>query len=393
MTKKRPISYQEKLPKVVLLIETSREYAPGLLQGIAAWNHEFGPWSFHFQPLGLTQLPPDWLARWNGDGILVRIDNEEMEKAVLDTGLPAIDLRGALANPEIHFIGVDNRKIAEIGFRHLCEAGFWNYAFCGNPRNLNRFDDERCEFFKQFVENAGFNCSVFPAEKVPKRGNQLENERRAIAKWLQTLPKPTGLMVCKDDRGIQVIDAAMHIGMRVPDELAVISVDNDPYFCNMSTPSMTSIETNSERIGYEAAAMLSRMMKGEKNIPKYSLLPPGGVVKRRSTDVLAIDNREDAEILRFLREQAIAGLSVQEVTENFDISRSTIERLVKKYFKKTPKAEMLHIQIEHAKQLLKKTALTMSMVAEQSGFRSTTYFVAAFSKIVGVTPKRFRQEQ
>jgi len=182
---------QKKLPKVMLLIETSSAYARGLLEGIAEWNLEHGPWLFHFRPFGLTQLPSSWLRCWSGDGILVRIDNKAMEKAVLETGIPAIDLRGAIENPEIHFIGVDNYKIAKTAFEHLREAGFWNYAFCGFAPGLNRFDDERCDYFRKFAEEAGYECSVFPAQRVPKRGNQLENEHKAITQWLTTLPIPT----------------------------------------------------------------------------------------------------------------------------------------------------------------------------------------------------------
>jgi LacI family transcriptional regulator len=382
---------QKSIPKVMLLIETSGAYARGLLEGIAEWNHEHGPWLFHFRPFGLTQLPPHSLRQWNGDGILVRIDNKAMEKAVLETGIPAIDLRGAVENPEIHFIGVDNYKIAEIAFGHLREAGFWNYAFCGYAPGLNRFDDERCAYFKKFVEEAGYECSVFPAKRIPTKGNRFENEHKAIAQWLETLPIPTGLMTCRDDRGLQILDAAMTIGRKVPEELAVVSVNNDPYFCNLSSPTMTSIDTNSKKIGYKAASMLSQMMAGKRNVPKFTLVSPGGIVKRTSTDALAIANREEAEILQFLKQQAIAGIRVKEITNSFDISRSTIERLVKKYFNRTPKEEMLRVQIEHAKSLLKRTTIPISAVASQSGFQSMTYFIATFKKVVGLSPAQFRK--
>lgn len=393
MVKELTKTPKKKIPRVMLLIETSREYARGLLKGIAAWNHKHGPWSFQFQPLGLTQLPSGWLSQWNGDGILVRIDNRKMERAVLATGIPAIDLRGALANPEIHFLGVDNFKIAKLAFEHLHERGFRHYAFCGLPSGLNRFDDERRRFFSQLVEEAGFSCSIFPADKISDRGNRLDNERKAIARWLRSLPIPTGLMACKDDRGLQVVDAALLAGRRIPDDLAIISVDNDPYFCGMGTPTITSISTNSERIGYRAAGMLARLMKGHKNVPKYSLVPPGQVFKRTSTDILAVDNPVDAEILRFLREQALDGLSVEQVIRQLDISRSTAERVIKKYVGRTPKAEMIRIRVEHSKCLLKQTSLPLSVIAKQSGFCSTSYFIASFSKQVGMSPARFRQSE
>ena len=375
----------------MLLIETSREYARGLLEGIAKWNHEHGPWSFHFQPLGLTQLPPNWLRHWNGDGILVRVDNKAMEKAVLETGIPAIDLRGAIENPVIPLIGVDNQKIVEIAFNHLREAGFRNYAFCGYALGLNRFDDMRHLCFKQVVEDAGYKCFVFPAHNIPKRGNRLENDRIAIAKWLAMLPIPTGLMACQDERGLQVLDAAIYIGRKVPEELAVISVNNDPYVCNLSSPPMTSIDTNSKEIGYTAASVLDKMMAGNRNIPQFTFVAPGDIIKRTSTDILAFASQEESRILQFLKRHAIAGGTIKEITNSFDISRSTIERLVKKYFNRTPKEEMLRIQLDHAKSLLKRTTIPISVVASQSGFRSTAYFITTFKRTVGLSPSQYRK--
>ncbi|MDO5553165.1 MAG: XylR family transcriptional regulator [Planctomycetia bacterium] len=378
--------------KVALLIETSREYARGLLRGIALWNQKHGAFACEFQPYGLSELPTNWLKNWNGDGVLVRIDNKEMEEVVLASGLPAIDLRSSQPNPRVLVMGVDNVAIAHMAFEHLHDAGFVHYAFCGTRRHINVYDDQRREYFRELVEEAGLTCDDFPAERVSQRGKVRDNELHAIAKWLKTLPIPTAVMACKDDRGIQVLEAARLIGRKIPDELAILSVDNDPFFCNLADPSLTSIDTNSDHIGYEAAAQLYRMMQGETCHHRTILFPPREVVKRRSTDVLAISNRKEAEILGYLREMALAGLTVRDVAEHFDISISHLERLSKKYFNRTPKEEMFRVQIEEAKKLLKRTRLSLNHVAVQSGFRSVSYFMTTFKRVTGYSAMGWRGE-
>lgn len=376
--------------KVALMIETSREYARGLLRGILEWNQKHQAFLPEFQPYGLSELPAEWLKKWRGDGILVRIDNKAMEEAVLSTGLPAIDLRSSQPNPRVPVLGVDNEIIARMAFEHLHNAGFVNYAFCGMRRHSNVYDDQRRDYFTRFVQEAGRTCFDFPAEKVPLRGNVRENDTKAIARWLEKLPIPTAVLACKDDRGCQVLEAALSIHRKVPDELAVLSVDNDPFFCNLSNPPLSSIDTNSEYIGYQAADHIWRMMKGEAPFVEPILFPPLEVVQRRSTDILAIPHLKEAKILGYLREVALAGYSVKDVAEHFDVSIGYLETLSIKHFNRSPKKEMLRIQILEAKKLLSRTNLSLNRVAVQSGFRSVSYFMTTFKRMVGLTPLTYR---
>ena len=374
------------------MIETSREYARGLLRGILQWNQKHQAFSCEFQPYGLSELPTDWLKNWRGDGILVRIDNKAMEDAVLSTGLPALDLRSSQPNPRVPVLGVDNEIIARMAFEHLHDAGFVHYAFCGMRRHTNVYDDLRREYFQRFVQDAGLTCFDFPAEKVPLRGNVRDNDLKAIARWLEKLPIPTAVLACKDDRGIQVLEAARLIGRKIPDELAVLSVDNDPFFCNLSDPPLSSIDTNSAFIGCQAADQLCRMMNGEARPSQPILFPPREVIERRSTDILAISNVKEAEILGYMREVALAGLSVREVADYFDVSVGYLEMLSKRYFHRSPKQEMLRVQISEAKKLLSRTNLALHHVAAQSGFRSISYFMTTFKRIVHLTPLAYRND-
>lgn len=385
-----------KTPHVALLIETSREYGRGLLRGVARYQQEQGPWSIFFETHGLDDTPPQWLKDWDGDGILARVNSRRAAKAILDTGLPAVDVRGALPDLGLPFIGVDNEPVADLAYRHLRDCGLRHFAFCGTPRGENPNQDLRCDHFVHFVREDGHECATWLGERATKR-TTWEDQQQQIAAWLKELPRPVGIMTCHDDRGQQVLDACRRADLAVPDEVAVISVDNDPYLCNLCTPPLTSIDVNPSRIGYESAALLDRMMRGEQPEQQTTLLgPPRGVAGRRSTDTLSIDDREVAAAIRYIRENATSGILASDVVARAEKAPSTLERRVKKILGRTIKAEITRVRLARAKLLLSETELSVAKVSERAGFGEPKYFCEVFRKHESVTPtafrKRFREE-
>ncbi len=276
---------------VALLIETSREYGRGLLRGVTRFHREHGHWSIYFKPQGLGTAPPDWLRTWKGDGILARIDDRRMAERVLETGLPAVDLRGAMGDLGVPSIGVDNREVAQMALEHLLERGLRNFAFCGVPPGKNRFDDQRCDFFREEVESRGHTCHVFARWRS---WANWERGQREIADWLRTLPKPIGVMTCHDERGQQVLDACGRMGANVPDDVAVISVDNDAFLCNLTIPPMTSVDVNPDRNGFEAALLLDQLMNRRPAPKQPVFFPPRRIVTRQSTDTIAVGDPQVA---------------------------------------------------------------------------------------------------
>ena len=166
------------------------------------------------------------------------------------------------------------------------------------------------------------------------------------------LPKPIGVMTCNDDRGLQVLDACRRMSILVPEEVAVIGVDNDEIICNLSSPNLTSVDVNTYNIGYEAAALLDRMIAGEPAAEKLVLLAPGIVVTRGSTDVLATEDRELAEAIRLIRAHACEGLRFKDFVKMTNLSRRTLERRVRNLLGRSPKEEITRVQLESAKRLL-----------------------------------------
>src|SRR5207245_2317834 len=193
-------------------------------------------------------------------------------------------------------------------------------------------------------------------------------------------------MAGNDDRGLEVLEACHRAGILVPDEVAVIGVDNDEFLCNLSDPPMSSISPNAQRIGYEAAALLDRLMKGARTPTRPVLLPPGGVVARRSTDVVATDDRGLAVAIRYLREHACEGLRLKDFGKVSGLARRELGRRIRKVLGRSPKEEITRIQLDRAKQLLTETELPAALIAEKCGFSQPKYFCQVFHAKIGVPP-------
>lgn len=377
---------------VALLIETSGSYGRGLLAGIAKYNREHGGWSTYFRPHGLNDKPPEWLKRWSGDGMLVRIDTKEMAELCAHSKASVVNLRGTLPNIPFPFIAVDNEQVAKLAFQHLLERGFKNFAFCGQPRGGNPSLDQRADFFRDIVENAGNTCHIFAA--VQSNPNpDWEEEQDRMAAWIRGLPKPVGVMACNDERGLQLLDAARRCGATVPDEVAVIGVDNDAPLCDLSIPPLTSVDVNAEGIGYEAAALLDRMMGGKKVAAKPVKMPPRGVITRRSTDVIASEDEEVNRAVSFIRENACKGLQVVDVLTHLGMSRASLQQRMKQIAGRTIHQEIQRVRLERAKQLLVMSGMTIKQIARESGFASVQYMTRMFRSATNETPAKYRSRR
>jgi LacI family transcriptional regulator len=375
-----------KIPHVALLIETSRGYGRGLLSGVTRYLREHGPWSVYLRPHDLGAPPPPWLRNWQGDGILVRIEDQKMAHTIRARGLPAVNMRSSV--PGLPYVGLDNRGVVRLAFEHLIGCGFKRFGFCGLPGEHNQWMDLRSDLFQEAVRERGYHCHVFEQPAKVRAGWEEEQER--IAAWLLQLPKPIGIMACNDDRGEQVLDACRRANILVPDEVAVIGVDNDEILCNLSSPRLSTVDVDAPRMGYEAAAMLSRIMAGKPPPKRPLLLPPGDVVCRESTDVLVTEDRELAAAIRFIREHACEGLRLKDFLREAHLSRRGLERHIRKLLGRSPKEEMMRVQFVRAKQLLAETDLPAAAIAAKCGFSQPNYFSRAFHAKVGVSPGEYR---
>lgn len=378
-------------PHVALLIEASHGYGRALLTGINQWLRECGSWSIYFRPQGLEAPPPKWLKEWHGDGILVRVEDKAMAEAVFLSGIPAVNLRLGFPEFPLPIIGMDNLALGGMAFEHLLNCGFDHFAFCGCPWSIYPWLDERMTSFQEAVVNSGRECHLFRSKA--RRKPSWEYEEDELAEWVSQLPRPVGVMSCTDDRGLELLEACRRADVLVPEEAAVIGVDNDQFVCMLSNPPMSSISPNAERIGYEAASLLNRMMNGEPPPKLPLLLPPGGVVARESTDILTTDDREIAKAIRLIREHACEGLNVHTLTRVTGLSYKNLERRIRAVLKRSPKEEILRVRIETARKLLLETSLPASAISNRCGFAEPKYFCHVFRQHVGMPPGAFRRTQ
>lgn len=377
---------------VALLIETSGSYGRGLLQGIAKYNREHGGWSTYFRPHGMGDPPPEWLKNWKGDGMIVRIDTKAMEDLARKANVPVINLRGFFQSLPFPFLAVDNAQVTKIAFAHLSERGIRNFAFVGRPRGLNPSLDQRADFFREIVKKNNSECHIFPAIAADAH-NGWEEEQDRLAEWITSLPKPVGVMACNDEAGLQVLDACRRCNAAVPDEVAVIGVDNDAPLCDLAIPPMTSVDVNAEGIGYEAAALLDRLMDGRKAPTKPVWLAPRGVLTRRSTDVIASEDEEVNRAVAYIREHACRGLQVVDVLSYMGMSRASLQQRMKTVAGRTIHQEIQRVRLNRAKELLVMSQMTIKQIARESGFASVQYMTRVFRAATDETPAKFRSSR
>ena len=374
-------------PKVALLIETSNGYARGLLAGIEDYVVGNGPWSVYLGEQGRGDEPPDWITRWKGDGIIARIENSSIAAVLKKTRIPIVDVSAPRLVPRAPTITTDNPAVARMAVQHFTERGFRNFAFCGDARFA--WSVARGESFSLFLRGSGYECDIYTAPVSIQSG---EAESEHVGKWLRNLPKPVAVFSCFDRRGQLVLDACRRVGIAVPEEVAVLGVDNDELICSLSPPPLSSIQLDTKRAGWEAAAMLAVMMNGGKVAPDIHRIPPLGVVTRQSTDVLAVDDAPVARALRYIREHACEGIDVSDVLHHCPMSRRIFEGKLKALLGRTPREEIVRVQLNRAKEMLSGTELTLAEIAERAGFQHTEYFSFVFKRESGMTPSAYRKD-
>jgi LacI family transcriptional regulator len=243
------------------------------------------------------------------------------------------------------------------------------------------------------VKNRARSFVVFDAPREMDHSKRWEDYADDLAQWIKALPKPAGLMLCSDQIGPVTMEACRRAGCVVPDEVAVIGVDDDEPLCEVAAPGLSSVWPDHDRVGYEAASLLDRMMKGEKPPVNPTYIAPRGVIVRRSTDVTALEDRDVANAIRVIREHACDadGLTIDDVAAEVSMSRSVLQRRFKAAVGRTLHEEMLRVRLARAKELLSETDLPIATVAEKSGFRHQEYLGAVFRQRLDTTPARFRQ--
>jgi LacI family transcriptional regulator len=377
-------------PQVALIIETSAIYGRRILAGVARYLRSHHRWSVFIEQHELGTPPPTWLTSGHWDGILSRPTDHAMARLFRRMKVPVVDLNDLYENLDLPWVGSDHVAIGRMGASHLLERGFRNFAFCGFANEL--WSMQRFNGFCSAVPQNNVPISLY---ETPWRGPNIlrwDQDIEQIATWLIALPKPVAIMACNDVRGLHVLDACSRAGLLVPEEVAVLGVDDEEIMCELCSPPLSSVAPNPERIGYAAAELLDALIAGKRPRQLRIFVDPIRVFSRQSTDVMAVSDRAVASAARFMREQTLHGCRLTDVLQKVNMSRATLEKRFRKHLNRSPKQEMRRIRVERIKQLLVETDFTLERIAELSGFEHPEYMSVLFKRETGQTPGKYRNQ-
>lgn len=387
----------EPMPKknILLLIETSRGFGRGLIRGISRYSLERGNWSLLFQDRGMLDEPQSWLRKWKGDGIIARSATPEVWHFLRRLKIPVVELLGD-EKDVFGEVVLDNGKIGQMAAEHFVDRNFRHFAFF-SPENW-WWSVHRKNGFVSALETFGCDCTVYQnAKKRDLSSNYSlpdisEITGNRVIRWLKRLPKPVGLFVVSDLHAVYILEACKRAGLDVPEEIAILGMDNDVFFCQTSSPQLSSIDPNTPLMGYEAARRLDRLMDGSHGDRSRILIPPSFVATRQTTDIIAVDDPLIAKVLTRIRENATTIVSVHHLAREFGMSSRTLERRFKAAIRHSPEEELIRVRLERAKTLLRDTKLSVAEIALLSGFSDPSYFIRLFRQKCRTTPNRYRKE-
>ncbi|MCA9245596.1 MAG: DNA-binding transcriptional regulator, partial [Planctomycetales bacterium] len=332
---------------------------------------------------------------WQGDGIIADLDDMHVARRVAQLQIPIVGIGGGAggydAASPIPYVRTDNEKIGVLAAEHLLARGFRHFAYCGIPDTpFSPWSKQRAAAFARCVQAAGFSCAQYRGRHRSAR--YWESLQTGLCEWLSALPRPLGLMACNDARARHVLEALRRLQLRVPEDVAVIGVDNDETMCELATPSLTSVVQGCEQIGFEAARMLAAMMQHQDTVPGDQTVSPQGIATRRSTDVLAIDDPAVVDAARFIRERACQRIQVADVARHVELSRSTLDKRFRRLLKISIHEMIEQTQANRARELLLRSDMPIREAARQAGYSSVQYMNLVFRRRFGTTPGAMRRE-
>jgi len=374
---------------VAVIVETSNSYARGVLRGIHEYARTRHGWTLFLTEHGRHEFDQSFACEWKFDGAIARIETDRMAQIITEMGVPTVDVSAARLIDGIPWVETDDEAITRLALEHLRDCGLQNFAYFGDP--FYKWSVWRQQSFERvlgrpdIIQSRIFNL---PVRKEPRV--QWWTQREAIRDWLESLPKPVGIVACYDACGQQLLEICRYFNFKVPEDIAVIGVDNDELLCELATPSMSSVIPNTFRTGAYAAEILGRMMGGEKVAGRKYPIEPLGVRKRVSTDVLAVGDPHVAKAVAFIRQKSHQNIGVEDVLRIVPLSRRVLEARFRKALNRTPHQEILRVRTNAVRELLLETKMSLSEISEALGIEHPEYLSVFFKKETGLTPREYR---
>ena len=380
--------------KIILLIDFAEEYSKALLKGIAKYSKENGPWVFCRMPLfqretiGMAGIL-DWALEWGANGIIGQLYNDPGIEKFIEAGIPVIAQDFKERFEEIPNITGAHKEAGIMGADYFLKKGFKNFAFYGFKDIV--WSRERGEGFEERIAKSGHKVHYF--EHAMARSTEIWYYKpSSLSQWLKSLPKPIALMACDDNQGQHITEACRHSGLRIPEEVAVLGVDNDEMICAFSDPPLSSIGQDTEKGGYDAAKLLHHMMENGTSDYYDIIVRPTQVITRQSTDIYSTNDKYIATSLKYIHQNIDKKLQVDDIVRQVPLSRRALEKRFLDMTGYSVYKYIFNLRIEKLGQKLLETDLSVFEIALELGFSDTKNIARQFKQIKGCTPIEYRNQ-
>jgi LacI family transcriptional regulator len=374
--------------RIGLVISHSLDFYRDILRGIKTFAIERPQWVF--TPIAPETRAIDLFRPMRCDGYLAHIFTRSLARALLAHRKPVVNVAGVLSQLPIPRVVVDHVEVGRLAARHLLERGVSRFGFVGYPRH--DFSVQREQGFREVVEGAGLSVTAFHERALRIQDpTGLWRWNQPLVDWLQSLPKPIGVLASNDVQGAQVSEYCRQLRFAVPDDVAIVGVDDDDLLCELSRPSLSSVALPGERIGYEAARLLDGWLQTSRPPCPAVILPPAGVIVRQSSDLMAVADEYVSAAVRFIDENRHRNIRVDDVLRHVSIARRALERRFRKWLQRSISDEIRRVHLEHSQRLLLTTDLSIAAVAEMSGYCDGRQLSIHFRRATGTTPSDFRR--
>ncbi len=372
--------------RVGLLIATPDSYGRRVLDGVVEYVRAHPLWQVEFDAWRDPQHVPDLSGL---AGAIVRVSSDRMASRLERVRLPMVNVSTSRqVMPKLPAVVPDNHEAGRLTATDLIERGFHHLAFIGHRQR--QYAEDRAAGFRDEARRHG----IEPAEHWLRRSMEIgwpsERVMERLREWLVSLPKPMGVLASNDLDARLMLHACRRAGIDVPDQAAIVGVDNDEHLCELSNPPLSSVDLGLGRVGYRAAALLDEMMKGNTPPRRPVILPPGDLVLRRSSDAYAVSDRRVVEALRLIHERSTVGVSIGDLARQLRLSRRSLEMRFQKAVGRTPRDEVRRVRLMVARRLLGKQ-MSIAQVAAESGFGHQARFGQIFKQETGLTPSEYRR--
>lgn len=380
--------------RIALLFNGSKIYDRGIIAGIGNYlSSTRASWDLFLEEDFLCRLRG--IERWHGDGIIADFDDPLIGEALADSRVPVVAVGGSYedagAYPKgIPYVATDNHGLMKLAYEHLIEAGLTQFACFSLPEaQANRWAQEREKAFRRLLQRDGLHVEVYRGlgTSAPLWDSAVEQQ---IA-WLHSLPKPIGIIAVTDARARQLLQACLTAGIAVPEQVALIGIDNDPLTRTLTRVPLSSVIQGTETMGRTAAALLHQMLHGKPCQGTQVLVPPEAINVQASSLHQPLGNPYVMQALLFIRQYACQGIKTAQVAAYVGVSRSSLEAHFRKVRGRSVHDEILRFKLAAAATRLEQGDSAIAAIAQKCGFTSAQYLHTVFRREFGCTPREYRQ--